>query len=131
VSGGWRALAVVLALALALACAVMVIAMIDIGDDNACDDVANDPELLAEFQQVGGECLGDLEIQRDGDVVSSGSAAQRTITLVLGWPSGVLAGAAALVALAFAATGRYGRLMLLLTGAAIVLGAISILVGSV
>jgi hypothetical protein len=131
VSGGWRALAVVLALALAVASAVMVIAMVDIGDDKACDDVASDPELLAEFQRVGGECLGDLEFQPDGDVVSSGSSAQRTITLVLGWPSGVLAGVAALVALFFAATGRQGRLMLLLTGAAIVLGGISILVGSV
>ena len=50
---------------------------------------------------------------------------------MLGWPSGVLAGIAALVALYFAATGRRGRLLLQLTGAAIVLGAVSILIGSV
>jgi len=43
----------------------------------------------------------------------------------------VLAGIAALVAVFFAATGRRGRLLLTLTGAAIVLGALSILVGSV
>ena len=50
---------------------------------------------------------------------------------MLGWPSGVLAGIAALVALYFAATGLRGRLLLQLTGAAIVLGAVSILIGSI
>ena len=43
----------------------------------------------------------------------------------------MLAGIAALVALYFAATGRRGRLLLQLTAAAIVLGAVSILIGSV
>ena len=52
-------------------------------------------------------------------------------TLILGWPSGILAGIAALVALFFAATGRQGRLLLQLTGASIVLGVLSILIGSI
>ena len=36
-----------------------------------------------------------------------------------------------MVALFFAATGRHGRLLLQLTGAAIVLGVLSILIGSI
>ena len=43
----------------------------------------------------------------------------------------MLAGIAALVALYFAATGLRGRLLMQLTGAAIVLGVVSILVGSI
>ncbi len=113
-SGGWRALAVLLALALAFACAVMVIAMGDIGDTPTCDDVLS----------------GEAELPSDNECFD-GSSTQKTISLVLGWPSGVLAGIAALVALFFASTGRQGRLVLRLTGAAIVLGALSILIGSV
>jgi hypothetical protein len=112
--GGWRALGVVLALALAFACAVMVIAMADIGDTPTQEDcVAENVE--------GGSCTEYFD----------GSSAQKTITLVLGYPSGVIAGIAALLALFFAATGRQGRLLLQLTGVAIVLGAASILIGSV
>ena len=112
--GGWRALAVILALALAFACAVMVIAMADIGSTPPCESI------LAGEEQVpdDGECF-------------DGSSAQKTASLVLGWPSGVLAGIAALVALFFAGTGRNGRLLLQLTGAAILLGGASILVGSI
>jgi membrane-associated PAP2 superfamily phosphatase len=110
--GGWRALAVVLALALAFACAVMVIAMADISDTPIQKDCVTPP---------AGSCTEYFD----------GSSAQKTATLVLGWPSGVIAGIAALVALFFAATGRQGRLLLQLTGAAIVLGAASILIGSV
>ena len=108
--GGWRALAVILALALAFACAVLVIAMADIGDTPLRDDCAQDPTCTEYFD---------------------GSSAQKTATLILGWPAAVLAGVAALVALFFAATGRQGRLVLQLTAAAIVLGALSILIGSV
>jgi hypothetical protein len=111
-SGGWRALSVVLFLALAFACAVMIIAMADIADTPIQEDCHPPP-------------LGDCTEYFDG------SSAQKTVTLILGWPSGVLAGIAALVALYFAATGRRGRLLLQLTGAAIVLGAISILIGSI
>ncbi len=110
--GGWRALSVILFLALAFACAVMVIAMADIADTPIEEDC---------FPPPAGDCTEYFD----------GSSAQKTITLVLGWPSGILAGIAALVALYFAATGRRGRLLLQLTGAAIALGAISILIGSV
>jgi hypothetical protein len=117
-SGGWRALGVVLALALAFACAVMVIAMADIGDSPRCDDRA---AIEAEALENPGEEIECFD----------GSSAQKVATLVLGWPSGILAGIAALVALYFAATGRRGRLLLQLTAVAIVLGVLSILVGSV
>jgi hypothetical protein len=117
-SGGWRALGVVLALALAFACAVMVIAMIDIADTPRCGDEA---ALTEEREETG-----DLVIE-----CFEGSQAQKVISLILGWPSGVLAGIAALVALLFAATGRHGQLLLRLTGTAIVLGGLSILIGSI
>jgi hypothetical protein len=118
VSGGWRLLGVVLALALAFACAVLVIAMLDIGDTPRCDDPAALEEERAE--------TGDLVIE-----CFEGSQVQKVISLVLGWPSGILAGIAALVALFFAATGRNGQLLLRLTGTAIVLGGLSILIGSI
>jgi hypothetical protein len=111
-------LAVLLALALAFACAVMVIAMADIGGTPRCDDPA---AIEAERQENPGEVIECFD----------GSSAQKAITLILGWPSGILAGIAALVALFFAATGRHGRLLLQLTGAAIVLGVLSILIGSI
>jgi hypothetical protein len=111
--GGWRALGVVLALALAFACAVMVIAMSDIGDTPTCADVL----------------AGEAAPNSDGECFD-GSSGQKTASVVLGWPSGILAGIAALFALYFTATGRNGRLLLQLTGAAIALGAASILVGS-
>ena len=119
--GGWRALGVILALALAFACAVMIIAMIDIGDTRTCEVVK---EELRESIADDGPPPAD-------DECFDGSSTQKTASLVLGWPSGVLAGIAALVALFFVGTGRSGRLLLQLTGAAIVLGAASILIGSV
>ena len=112
--GGWRALSVILFLALAFACAVMVIAMADIADT-----------------PIEKDCIAD---NARGEICTEyfdGSSAQKTVTLVLGFPAGVLAGIAALMALYFAATGRRGRLLLQLTGAAIALGAASILIGSV
>jgi hypothetical protein len=118
VSGGWRLLGVVLALALAFASAVLVIAMLDIGDTPRCDDPAALEEERAETGELVIECF-------------EGSQAQKVISLVLGWPSGILAGIAALVALFFAATGRHGQLLLRLTGTAIVLGGLSILIGSI
>jgi hypothetical protein len=113
-SGGWRALGVILALALAFACAVMVIAMADIGDTPTCDDVLSGKAALPSDN----ECF-------------DGSSGQKTASLVLGWPSGVVAGIAALLALYFAANGRRGRTLLQLVGVAIVLGALSIGIGSV
>jgi hypothetical protein len=113
-SGGWRVLGVVLALALAFACAVMVIAMADIGDTPTCDDVLS----------------GKAAVPSDNECFD-GSSTQKTISLVLGWPSGVLAGFAALFALYFAATGRRGQTLLQLVAVAIVLGALSIGIGSI
>lgn len=107
-------LAIVLFLALAFACAVMVIAMSDIGSTPTCRDVLS----------------GKASLPSDNECFD-GSSAQKTASLVLGWPSGVLAGIAALIAIFFAATGRRGRLLVTVTGAAIVLGAASILIGSI
>jgi hypothetical protein len=110
-------LGVILALALAFACAVMIVAMSDIGSTPRCDDPAAVAEEALENPGEEIECF-------------DGSSAQKVATLVLGWPSGILAGIAALLAFFFAATGRRGRLLLQLTGAAIALGVLSILVGS-
>ena len=111
--GGWRALGFVLALVLAFACAVMVIAMADIGSTPTCDDVRSGAAALPSDN----ECF-------------DGSSGQKVVSLVLGWPSGVLAGMAALIALMFTFTGRRGGLLLRITGLAVVLGALSILIGS-
>jgi hypothetical protein len=113
-SGGWRALGIVLALALAFASAVMIVAMVDIGDTPTCDDVLS----------------GEAALPSDNECFD-GSSGQKTASLVLGWPSGVLAGVAALFALYFAATGRRGRTLLQLVGVALVLGALSIGIGSI
>jgi hypothetical protein len=119
---GWRLLGVLLALALAFACAVMVVTQVDIGDTPRCDD----------FAAVEEERNRELAEGGDGVVECfDGSQAQKVISLVLGWPSAILAGIAALVALFFAATGRQGPLLLRLTGTAIVLGGLSILIGSI
>jgi hypothetical protein len=110
---GWRLLAIVLALALAFAAAVMIIVAVDIGDTATCEDVRAGEALPNDE----GECY-------------DGSSTAKTIQVALAWPSGVLAGLAALVALYFAVTGLRSRLLLQLTGAAIVLGALSILIGA-
>ncbi len=117
-TGPWRALGVVLALALAFASAVMIIAMADIGDTPRCDDEA---AIQREVQESNAETVECFD----------GSQSQKTASLGLGWPSGVIAGLAALLALYFAATGRRGRLLFQLTAVAILLGALSLLIGSV
>jgi hypothetical protein len=101
---------VILAPVLAFGCAVMFIAMSDIGSTPTCDE-------LARAADPTGDCF-------------SGSSLQKGITLGLGWPSGGLAGVAALVALAFVITGRRGRLALQLAAVAIILGGLSILIAS-
>lgn len=110
---GWRILAVVLALALAFAAAVMILVATDIADTATCEDVRAGKALPNEDN----ECY-------------DGSSTAKTIQVVLAWPSGILAGLAALVALYFAATGRRSRLLLQLTAAAIALGALSIAIGA-
>lgn len=109
--GGWRALAVLLALALAFAAAVMILLAVDLAEKPICADVGG-------AERATEDCF---------DV----SAAQKTISTVLAWPAGILCAIAACVSLYFAATGRRGRLVLQVAGAAILLGALSILVGSV
>jgi hypothetical protein len=116
--GVWRAFAVALAVALAFACTVMILVMADLGGTPRCDD----PAAIAQEREE----TGTNEVQ-----CFDGSQLQRTVSLLLGWPAGITAGIAALVALLFAATGRHGQLMLRLTGSAIVLGVLSILIGSV
>jgi hypothetical protein len=107
-SGGWRALAVLLGLALLFAGAVMIAVMVDLGDTPLKDACAKDPSCSEYFD---------------------GSDSTKTITLVLGYASGAAAVIAALLAFYFAATGRRGRLLLQLTGAAIVLGALALIIG--
>jgi hypothetical protein len=114
----WRILGVVLALALGFAAAVMIVVMVDIGGTPRCDD----PEAIAREREETGELVVEC---------FDGSQLQKAASLVLGWPAGVIAAIGALVALVFAASGRHGRPMIWLTGAAIVLGGLSILVGSV
>jgi hypothetical protein len=109
---GWRILGILLALALAFASAVMIVAMIDISGTPVFDDCITPPE---------GDCTEYFD----------GSSGQKVISVILGFVSGALAGVGALLALYFAATGRSGRLMLQITGAAIAFGAASIVIGSV
>jgi len=106
----WRVVGVLLAPVLAFGCAVMSVAMSDIGGTPTCEE-------LAKAADSSGECF-------------SGSSLQKGITLGLGWPSGALAGVAALAALAFVITGRRGRLALQLAALALVLGGLSILIGT-
>ena len=110
----WRALAVLLFVALAFGSLTMFLVMSDVGDTKLCSDVSTN-DVIAD---PAGECF-------------SGSGTQKTITLILGYPSAVVAAIAGLLALAHAITGRARRAMLLLTGAAILLGALSIGIGSV
>lgn len=106
----WRVVGVLLAPVLAFGCAVMFVAMSDIGSTPTCEE-------LAKAANPSGECF-------------SGSSLQKGITLGLGWPGGALSGVAALATLAFVITGRRGRLALQLAALAIVLGGLSILIGS-
>jgi hypothetical protein len=106
-----RALGVIFALVLAFAAAVMILVAIDIGDTPTCEDV-----LSGEAFAI--ECF-------------DGSSGQKTISVLLAWASGIVGAIAAFLALAFAITGRRGRLLVQVAGAAIVLGGLSILIGSV
>jgi hypothetical protein len=111
---GWRVVGILLAPALAFGCAVMLVAMSDIGSTPTCHEIS----------------IGKAASPSDGECFS-GSSLQKAITLGLGWPSGGLAGVAGLAALAFVITGRRGRLALQLAALGIVLGGLSILIGSV
>lgn len=107
-SGGMRALAVLLAVALAFGAAVMIVIALNPDDIPRCEETAR--------AAAAAECF---------DI----SQAQQTIGQVLAWPAGIIGAAAALVALAVAATGRHGRTLLRLTLVAAVLAGVVVLVG--
>lgn len=105
---GMRLLAFVLVLALLFGGAVMIIVGLNPDDTPRCEQT--------ELALAAGECY-DL------------SKTQQTIQAVLAFPSGVLAGIAALVGLVVVFTGRQGPLMLRLVVPAVVLGAAAVVVG--
>jgi hypothetical protein len=109
-----RALSVPLFVLVLLGAAIMIIAMADIAGTQLCGDVTR-ADLISD---PGGECF-------------DGSSAQKTIGLVLGFAGGGLGVIAALMAIAYTFTGRRGRSVLVLTGAAVLLSVASIVVGSV
>lgn len=88
-----------LALPLAVICAVGIAVMVDVGDKGVCEDV--------DLRQVSGlyECY-DFP------------ASVEPVVLGAGWIGSVLAGVAAILALAFAIRGRGGRPLLFATAAA-------------
>lgn len=108
--GGWRALAVVLALALAFGVAVMFVVAINPDDTPRCEQITS------------GEVVGATECY---DITET----QESVQMVLAWAAGVVGAIALLLALAFAATGRRGSLLVKVTVAALVLGAIVVVIG--
>jgi hypothetical protein len=112
---GARAGAVVLALIFAFAAAVMIAVMADIGDTPTCEDIRTGEATLEPGET---ECF-------------DGSSTEKTASLVLGWPSGILGAIVVLLSLAFAIRGRGGRPLAITAVAAVVLGGLSILVGSI
>ncbi len=106
-TGGWRALAIVLAIALLFAGTVIAARSIDVIGIPAGEAACKAEKGCTEF--------------------FDGSSGAQTLTIMLGIASGVLALCAAIAAFAFAATGRRGDWMLWLTTGAIALGGITIL----
>ena len=109
---GLRIGAVVLALALAIICAVAVLVMVDVNDTKLCEDV-NRAEVTGVY-----ECYD-----------FSGSV--KPVVVGAGWIGAVLAGIAAILALGFSIRGRGGRMLLLVTAAAAIFLAISIVAAQV
>lgn len=115
-SGGMRALGLALGLVLAFAAAVMIAVAVDIGDSVTCDEF---PTLTpAEQLEQDNECF-------------KGSSTQKSASVALAYLGGGVGAIAVLLALAFVITGRRGRALLPATGAAVLFGGLSILVGSV
>jgi hypothetical protein len=112
---GLRILALVFALVLAFLAAVMIAVAVDIGDTPTCDDAQQ--ILLAGGTIEGNECF-------------DGSSGAKSASVILAWGSGILGAIAALAGLAFVIMGRRGRLVVQLAVGAIVLGVLSILIGS-
>jgi hypothetical protein len=107
-----RGLAVFLFLLLILGAAIMIIAMVDIAGTPTCHDV-----------------IAGLAAPSDGECYD-GSSLQKTIGVILGFAGGGVGLIAAVMAIAYTFTGRRGRLVLAVTGSAILLSGLSILVGS-
>lgn len=111
-SGGWRALAVLLALVLAFGAAVMIVLALNPDNTPRCE------QFVSGEVAGGGECYDLTETQQ-------------LIQNIFAIPAGVLGALGALLALYFAATGRQGRLLVRLTVAAVVLGIGAVIVGQV
>jgi hypothetical protein len=112
-----RALGALLALALAFGAAVMILVAIDIGDTATCDEFFEDV--------ASGQLVPELD-----DECFDGSSGQKAVSVILAWASGVVGAVAALIALLFAITGTRGGLLVRLAGAAVALGVLSIVIGS-
>ncbi|MEZ5155413.1 MAG: hypothetical protein R2718_04805 [Solirubrobacterales bacterium] len=110
---GLRVGAGVLAFVIGIVCAVAVAVMVDVGDTPLCEDVTSARQLVG-----GYECYD-----------FSGSV--KPVVVGAGWIGAVLAGIAAILALAFAVRGRGGRMFLGTTVAAAVFLAISIVAAQV
>ena len=111
-SGLMRALAAVVALVLLFGVAVMVFVVINPDNLPLCDDVISGEAALG----PANECLDS-------------SRAAYTASRVAAAAAGLVGALAALVGFYVAATGRRGGLMVKLTGAALVLGGLTFLIG--
>ena len=109
-TAGRRIAAVVVALVFAFAGAVMIIASLDLSDGPLCDDVAAGTAVPED-----GECF---------DV----SSTMQTVKTVLTFASGIAAALVFLAGLFYAFTARAGRVIVIAAAAAIVLGALGILI---
>jgi hypothetical protein len=107
-----RGLAVLLFVLLVFGCVVMFVSMADISQTPTCHDVQFNGATPND-----GQCFG-------------GTSLQKTLSLTLGFSSAALAGIAAVLSVLYAISGRRGRLMVTLAVAALVVGALSIVVGS-
>lgn len=110
---GLRIGAVVGALVLAIICAVAVAVMVDVNDTLLCEEVGSAQ------QRVGGYECYDF------------SSSVKPIVVGAGWIGAVLAGVAALLALAFTIRGRGGRILVLVTATAAAFLAISVLAAQI
>jgi len=110
---GLRIGAVVAAFVLAIICAVAVAVMVDVNDTLLCEEVGSAQ------QRVGGYECYDF------------SSSVKPIVVGAGWIGAVLAGVAALLALAFTIRGRGGRILVLVTATAAAFLAISVLAAQI
>lgn len=109
-SGGMRALGAILALIIAFGAAVMIVVGIDINDLASCENPA---EVIASGET---ECF-------------DGSEGIKPVVVGLAIASGVVGAIAFLIGIAFAVTGRRGRLFAQTSGAAILLAALALIIG--